>query len=197
MIYEGNEISRVQERYFGKRYEGASLKNVNPEIREQILQWCLNPKDSLVLNGPTGVGKTYAAAACLEYLLPNHLFYKITKENHLMMKLGCTHDEDGCNHKSYTTNMMLRHLHHTLNEDLLVLDDVGYSFVCDMRNILLEEILDYCHEKKILTIYCMDSYSKNHKNPYNSRILSRLFDERNCVVDFSGLPDLRRTGIPA
>lgn len=136
--------------------------------------------------GPPGVGKTYICSALLEDFPQGNLTVRAYSERKLFERLRAG---ISANHGDY-----MDHLHQLIDDDLVILDDVGSSGHNAWREEVLMEALDYRYKDGKKTVITSNLDQDDFKRTYGERITSRLFASENSVVSLFGMPDLRQQG---
>ena len=182
------KIELLQARNFGTRFAGACLAKISlpSEFAERLLVWSHSGKNFLVICGPAGVGKTYLCAAMLEDILAHYRTYRIWHERSLLERVrGLI----GLAHGDYFS-----HLHTFIDDDIVIVDDIGSSGYSEWREEILMELVDFRYKDAKPTIFTSNLTKQNFYDTYNHRIPSRLFAKQNTILDFTGMPDQRALG---
>ena len=183
-------VENAQERFFGRRYIGASLSTIKipSGSSERISKWMSNPKGFLILTGPAGVGKTYFCAALLECVPNNVHSMRAYNERNLLKRVReqISNKKDG---------EYIEFLHLLIDDDLIFLDDIGSSGHTTWREEILMEAIDYRYSNEKPTIITSNLGRKEFYETYGQRIASRLFARENTVIDLGESPDLRSQGL--
>jgi DNA replication protein DnaC len=147
----------------------------------------MEPKKFLVIIGPPGVGKTYICSAMLEDFPKGNLTVRAYSERKLFEKLR---EGINSNQGDYLTN-----LHYLIDDDLIILDDVGSSGHNAWREEVLMEFIDFRYKDGKKTVITSNLSIDLFKGVYGERITSRLFAAENSIVSLFGMPDLRQEGL--
>lgn len=188
MQYTESQIREIKRKSFGELYADAHPARLANEICKFfrfLKHWTENPKAALVLTGPPGCGKTYLVASMIELLIPKFHFFRIYKENDLLKILRKGFQDAG-------SGDYIQHLQYLIDDDLVIIDDVGSSGHTDWREEILFEIVEYRIHVNRPTVYTTNLSQKEFSEIYSPRISSRLFAKRNTIVDFYGCEDLRQ-----
>lgn len=86
-------------------------------------------------------------------------------------------------------------LHHLIDDDIIILDDVGSAGHTDWREEVLFEILDYRMKNGLQTVITSNLTENQMEREYHKRISSRMFARNNCIIDLESAPDIRKVGI--
>lgn len=89
----------------------------------------------------------------------------------------------------------LANLHYLIDDDLIILDDIGSSGHNAWREEVLMEALDYRYKDGKKTIITSNLTKAEFKSIYGDRIASRLFAAENTLLNLFGMPDLRQEGL--
>jgi DNA replication protein DnaC len=139
----------------------------------------------LVVLGPPGTGKTYFCAALLGFLPKGTYSVRAYSERALLRRL-----RNGI--KDQSAGDYLQHLEHLVDDDFIIIDDVGSSGHTDWREEVLMELIDYRYSNRKPTVITSNLSPVELRSVYGSRIASRLLARENTVIDMSSVPDLRQ-----
>lgn len=156
-------------------------------ICSKIMAWMLDPQSILLLMGPPGRGKTAVMT-----LIYRKLVLRWFEE----MK-WTTHHEITAKFKSFIANNSDSNYY---RQDLI---NYKYLFVDDFGNIeyntdwqkdrVTELIYERSLDESKPTILSTNLSQREIVEKYGQRVDSRLFRNRNMIIDFSELPDYRKT----
>jgi len=137
--------------------------------------------------GPPGTGKTYICAAMLEVIPLGIRSFRAYSERKLLEKLrqGISNSEGD----------YMSHLHYLLDDDFIILDDLGSSGHNAWREEILMEAIDFRYKDKRKTVITSNLNKQDFRATYGERITSRLFSADNVIVSLFGMPDLRAQGL--
>lgn len=141
----------------------------------------------LVILGPPGTGKTYLCASLLEFAMKRFRDYRAYSERELFRRI-----RGGISDSS--TGDYIKHLHSLIDDQLVILDDIGSSGHTEWRQEVLMEAIDVRYSSKAATIITSNMTKKEFIQIYGKRIASRLFAKENTVIDLSGMVDMREQG---
>lgn len=82
-----------------------------------------------------------------------------------------------------------------IDDDLVILDDIGSSGHTDWREEVLMEALDFRYREMKKTIVTSNLTEEEFKDVYGFRCASRLFAAENFIIKLFGNPDLRAQGL--
>lgn len=140
-----------------------------------------------LIHGPCGTGKTYFCSSLIEYLPNSCLSFRAYNERDLMQRI-----RDGIRENS--SGDYIKNLHHLIDDDFIIIDDIGSSGHTDWREEILMEAIDYRYRNKKLTLFTSNLGKKEFTQVYGDRISSRLFAKENTIVNMSGMTDFRSQG---
>lgn len=160
--------------WLGKTYQDASLSKVNFDetITKKLFEWCSDPKNFLILQGDTGIGKTYFAAALINdswYLSP-HLRYFNKADLFAAIK-----ETFHSNNSTYEIDSIKKCKH-------LILDDFGSSTNTDWQVHLIDDLLDYRLNHQLPTLIITNLNEGEILDSFGKRIFSRLFAFQNTHI---------------
>lgn len=181
------EIRRRQRDFLSERYIGASLSQIRaPEwAQSKLIAWLDNPKGFLVYHGGPGIGKTYLCAALIEWAYKKFRFSRYYNERQLLTRL-----REKIQAKSGDYIAELKGL---LDDDLIILDDIGSSGVNEWRQEVLFEAIDLRYNSKLPTVITSNFTQSEFEILFHARFCSRLFAVENTIIDGSEFPDFRKT----
>jgi len=180
-------------RFFkGHKDEYAHLSKVDqpPEVLDKILPWLRNPSGFFLFLGSVGIGKTYLCSAICNAWEEKqeetkkigqrwHDFYYVD-ENRFISQLkktmsdngGCVEDliQDRCD-----------------SNPLFIYDDFASSMqMTDWKHEMLYAFIEHRYTKGLATIITSNLSVKGFKETFHPRLVSRVFDCRNIVVELHG-----------
>lgn len=152
---------------------------------DKLNKYIKNPKHMLIYHGSPGCGKTYFCASLIEWALEKFNHFRYYSERDILSKLrqGISEGED------YARNLEL-----LIDDDLIILDDVGSSInpekytVKDLewRREIFFNFLDYRYNCQKPTIITSNFRRAQFIEVYSERIFSRLFADENTVISMWG-----------
>lgn len=139
------------------------------------------------MTGEPGTGKTYFCAAMVDAMCDRVQHLRYFDERDLLRRI-----RQGLSESS--TGDYLGHLQDLLDNQLVILDDIGSSGHNEWREEVLMEAIDLRYRKMLPTIITSNLSRKEFFETYGKRITSRLFAKENTIIDLNGMPDLRQEG---
>ena len=82
-----------------------------------------------------------------------------------------------------------------IDDDFVLIDDVGSSGHNEWREEVLMEAVDFRYRSKKPTVFTSNLTVLETYRIYGNRIGSRLFAKENTHIDLSEMPDLRERGL--
>jgi len=153
----------------------------------------MQPKNFLIYHGSPGIGKTYLCAAITSWALANFSSYRFYREEGLLQLLR---ERISQKKGDYT-----KELENLIDDDLIVLDDVGSGI--DIRHLqrniewrseVFYSFVDYRYRHCKPTIITSNFSYEDFKQIYSQRTISRLFAAENIIIDAIGGVDKRSMG---
>ncbi len=89
----------------------------------------------------------------------------------------------------------ISNLHDLVDDDLIIVDDIGSSGHNAWREEILMELVDYRYKDGKKTVFTSNLSKSDFRSIYGERITSRLFSSQNTIVELFGMPDLRQQGM--
>lgn len=142
-------------------------------------------KNFLLLSGASGCGKTHIVAAMMEWIITEFNHYRIWKEYELMKRI-----REGIDKGWEPTDTLSR----LIDDDLIVVDDLGSQLHNEWREKMMFELLDIRYNSMKPTIFTTNLDYQGFKSVYGMRITDRLFAKENTYIDLSDAPSLRQQG---
>ncbi len=176
----------MQLEIFGKEHHGASLSKLDfgPTFNSQIVDWIKSDKNFLVILGPTGTGKTYLTSALYVHFLEKSLSIRYWKESTFFSRIRDSFNEEGAG--DFLTVVK------RVTDDFTVLyDDLGSQIPTDFRMDVLFHLIDERYNSCLPTFFSSNLSREDIYQMYGKRIYSRLFAQRNTIIDMEDFPDLR------
>lgn len=151
------------------------------------IEWMNNPKNMLIYHGVAGCGKTKFCAALTEWAFLNFHSFRKYRELDLLSKLrNSMKDDHGADYSQV--------LEHMIDDDLVILDDVGSGINPDKitykdlewRREIFFNFLDNRYNTMRPTIITSNFTRREFNEIYSERIASRLFAAENKFITMFG-----------
>lgn len=147
------------------------------------MKWLRELKHFLVYQGVTGCGKTHFANQIFNYLTKDKNYYvRRWREADLFSRIRSSMSQQG----DY-----LDALKHLIDDDCIILDDLGSAGITDWRKDTILEFVDLRYESQKPTLVTTNLSNNEIMDVYGKRFYSRLFCDQTTVLDF-GTVDWRR-----
>ncbi len=135
-------------------------------------------RNFLVFTGNPGIGKTHFCAALMEFCLSQFESFRYWKEQDLLERIRSSMSEFKGDY--FQTLKLL------IDDDLVILDDIGSSGVNDWREEILFKTIDERYNSLKPTIITSNFSRGEFKKLYHPRIYSRIYDHENFIINFEG-----------
>ena len=170
---------------YGKRYLGATLSSscLPSWSQTKIIDYMGKPSNFLVICGGVGISKTYTCASLTEWILKNFNTSRYWNERGLQEALQ--------NSWSSTSGNILKYL---IDDDLVILDDIGSEGFSDWKEKILMETIDQRYNSMLPTIFISNLFKSDFEDKYHARIASRLFATENTIIEIFDAVDQRTLG---
>src|ERR1700752_817106 len=187
-MIDQRKVEKLQSEFFGTRYVGATLSKVMlpEEYTKTLIDWKSDPSKILLLYGPPGVGKTYICSAFLEWRPANCFTFRAYNERSILERLRGV---IGQNQGDY-----MQYLHELIDDDFIIIDDLGSAGANDWRKESVMEIVDYRYNRRLPTIITSNLDKQEFERQYGFRVASRLFAKENAIINLDGMDDQRALG---
>jgi DNA replication protein DnaC len=129
----------------------------------------------LVYLGNAGLGKTHFSAAMIEPAIMYFNSFRYWKEADLHKRVRASMTE-------YKGDY-LETLKFLIDDDLVILDDIGSDGVNEWRKEILFEAIDQRYNSLKPTIFISNFTRKEFKEIYHARLGSRLFAKENIIIE--------------
>jgi DNA replication protein DnaC len=152
----------------------------------KINDWLNNAKNFLVFMGRPGIGKTNLCAAMIPYV-SNFQSFRYYNEGQLQTKVRNT--------IGTSNGDCLTYLKGFIDDDFIIIDDVGSNKLNEWREEILFNAIDYRYNEMLPTVITTNFSKEDFERNFHPRISSRLFASENTIIDGSDWPDLRQEGM--
>lgn len=142
------------------------------------------PKNFLVYCGNPGIGKTYLCSAMTEWAMTKFKSFRYWSEAELLKRVRSSMDE-------YKGDYV-QTLKYFIDDELVMIDDVGSTGLTEWRKEILFEALDFRYNSMLPTIITSNYGKKEFEQSFHPRISSRLFDKDNIIIEINDGIDLRK-----
>ena len=183
--YTEKEVLERQRILFGERYVGHSISSIRaPEWAQmKISSFMQKKKNMLIFCGNPGIGKTHLCASLTDFAMNNFNTFRYWKQLDLLKKVRSSIDE-------YKGDY-LDALKHLVDDDFVIIDDVGSTGVNDWRSEIMFCAIDERYNSMKPTIITSNFSKRDFETKYHPRIASRLFDKDNIVIEILDGKDMR------
>lgn len=163
----------------GSTYQDADFPQwvTDPRNHKIVLEWIANSSPFLIVMGGVGTGKSYMCACILNYLysLEKNVYYT----NHRRFITDIQNPiSEGKSSDEITQRFMY--------QDILIFDDLGSGTNTDWQKEKILDVIDfrYSHNKKTVITSNFDRVGL--KEFVGARTVSRIFDNKNTIIDMKG-----------
>jgi len=140
----------------------------------------------MVIVGPAGTGKTYFCSAMVEAMANKVNSLRGYNERDLLRLVR--------QKISNSNGDYLEYLHDLIDDNFLILDDLGSSGHTEWREEILMEAIDFRYETMWPTLITSNLFEKEFYETYGQRITSRIFAKENTIINLADMKDLRKDG---
>lgn len=176
---------------FGKRYKDATLSNLrfSKDDCSRLVEWIKKPHHEkrilLILGGP-GTGKTYFAAAMVDYLQNQKFNFRYFTDSDFIKNLKMVMQE------GHDTKYEIERL--SDSADIFILDDVGSIRLTEWEIEQIHCLIDTRYKNQLPLVLISNFTHEQFKDKFEPRLVSRLFASENTVLIIHG-DDLRQQGL--
>lgn len=164
---------------FGKDYEEAHMSRIDQsqEIINKMVEWMKNPNNIFYFCGRVGNGKTYFAAAFYNFMIENGKNIRAFTEPKLFSHLLNYQSEGG--NPDYEIERLCEC-------DYFILDDMGSDKSSEWKQKIILSFINFRSSNNLATLITSNLTRSDVKENYHERIYSRLFSNKNIVVEVNG-----------
>jgi len=148
------------------------------------MDWMAKPKNFLVYLGNPGIGKTFLCAALTSWALEKFQNFRYFNERQLFTKIRSSFED--------VKGDYLDVLKYLVDDDLIMLDDIGSSGFTDWRKDVFFEAVDLRYNSTKPTIITSNLSKADFYKTYHSRLTSRLFSCENTIIELDTNEDFRQ-----
>ncbi|CAB4133833.1 DnaC DNA replication protein [uncultured Caudovirales phage] len=162
---------------------------------ETICSWMKKPEKILLYHGSSGCGKTFFCAALTSWCFDNFKSFRYHRDEDVLRRLRLGISEGSGDY--------LLHLQYLIDDDFIILDDVGSGINpekftnrdLEFRREVFFSFLDYRYNRQLPTVITSNFTKNDFKEIYSERIISRLFAKENTIISAFDGPDKRQLGM--
>ncbi len=141
----------------------------------------------LIFCGSPGIGKTSFCSALTSWLFSSFDTFRYWKEASLLKRLRASMND--------VKGDYLDTLKFMIDDQHLILDDIGSDGVNEWREEVLFNVIDERYNSMLPTVFTSNFSANEFKKVYHPRIYSRLFAKENIVIEILNGDDLRQQGL--
>lgn len=141
----------------------------------------------MVITGEPGTGKTYICSALIDAMSKSQATLRYYNERGLLRIIRQRVSEK-------TSGDYLGHLQNLLDDEMIIIDDLGSSGHNEWREEVLMEAVDFRYQVMKPTVFTSNLSRTDFYKTYGARIGSRLFATENTHINMEGVGDLRQQG---
>lgn len=152
----------------------------------QISNFLKEPKNILIYCGNPGIGKTYFCAALTNWAFETFDNFRYWNESELLKRVRSS--------MSDFKGDYLECLKLLIDDQLIILDDVGSTGTNEWREEILFDLIDERYNSMRPTVITSNFSVQEFKNKFHERICSRLFAKENTIIEILDGEDQRSLG---
>ncbi len=158
----------------------ATITKVKIKVEDalNLKKWIENKKDMLIVTGKPGTGKTYLAAAIVNFWYETFPSFRVWKEREFLAKIRDAIDQTKGDYQDQIQLMA--------DDYFLILDDFGSCGFTDWRLEVWHALVDYRYSEQLPTIIISNLTRKEIDEKFHPRFSSRLFSKENTVIEMNG-----------
>ena len=150
----------------------------------QIFHWMNNKKNFLVILTNPGTGKTHLCSAMMDWGMRTFHHVRYYNERTFLSKIRESFHTSPDDYIGYLKSM--------IDDDLIILDDIGSEKHNEWREEVLLETVDERYNSGKPTIFTSNLCKTEFINRYHHRLCDRLFDVNNTIIEDFELPSWRK-----
>ncbi len=157
------------------------------DTQTKVSKFLEKPKNFLLYCGSPGIGKTYFCASLTSWVIKTFNTYRYWDESELLKRLR--------NEMDVSKGDYLETLKWLIDDQLLILDDVGSTGIREWREEVLFDLIDSRYNTMLPTIITSNFTVAEFKKCYHPRICDRLFATENTIIEIDDGISLRSQGM--
>jgi len=176
------KIRRLKDCGINSRFKGKTFSNFKKARDPNAYNICRdyartfkeNKKESLMLTGPAGTGKTHLAVATVDYIA--RLKHKLLKR---IIFVTVPDMVEMVRRKLFIDPKILKkdiYKDSLLECDLLVLDDLGAESMTDWTKDLVHQLIDFRYRENLPIVITTNLTLDKVKKLYGERVFSRIYE---------------------
>lgn len=176
----------TQRTLFGERYVGSTISQIRaPEWAQILIQnFMKDPRHFLIYFGNPGIGKTHLCASLIEWSIRNFNTFRYWNETELLKRVRKSIDE--------CSGDYVEALHYMIDDELVMIDDIGSTGTNDWRKEILFETIDKRYNSRLPTIITSNLSKQEFNKVFHDRLCSRLFASENTLIEIHDGFDFRQ-----
>jgi DNA replication protein DnaC len=164
----------------GSTYHNADFPQwlTNPTNYKTVLEWISNKSPFLITLGGVGTGKSYMCACILNYLYSQKKNVYYTNHRRFISDIQAPISEGKSSDEI---------VHRFMYQDILIFDDLGSGTNTDWQKEKILDVIDHRYSHNMKTVITSNFDRIALKDFVGARTVSRLFDNKNTILDMQGL----------
>jgi DNA replication protein DnaC len=164
----------------GSTYHNADFPQwlTNPTNYKTVLEWTSNKSPFLITLGGVGTGKSYMCACILNYLYAQKKNVYYTNHRRFISDIQAPISEGKSSDEI---------VHRFMYQDILIFDDLGSGTNTDWQKEKILDVIDHRYSHNMKTVITSNFDRLALKDFVGARTVSRLFDNKNTILDMQGL----------
>lgn len=152
-----------------------------------MMKFLEKPKNFLIFCGSPGIGKTYFCSALTEWAFKTFDTFRYWDESQILKRLRSGMDAFKGDY--------LDALEWLIDDQLLILDDVGSTGLREWREEVLFDLIDARYNSMLPTVITSNFTQAEFKKLYHPRVCDRLFASENTIIEIEDGQSLRPQGL--